>query len=158
MKQRMDDDAAAAAGMAPALTRRTAAICLALLAAASLPAGAHGTGATVKPLFHRALPNVPGKVLIAEEVTFAPGASSPPHRHPRSAFVVAQVLSGAIVSAVGDAPPRVYRAGDTWYEDPGARHRVTRNPSKIEPARLLAVFVLDEGEQGLVLPPARSSR
>lgn len=168
MTQCKDDDAAAPAGMTgpgggpppapacgPAMARRAAAICLALLAALSPPAGAHGTGTTVKPLFHRALPNVPGKILIAEEVTFAPGAASPPHTHPRSAFVVAQVLSGEIVSAVGAAPPRVYRAGDTWYEDPGAWHRVTRNPSKARPARLLAVFVLDEGEQGQVLARAK---
>lgn len=137
------------------MKRILSAACLALAAAVSLPAGAHGTGATVKPLFHRVLANAPGKVLIAEEVTFAPGASAPPHTHPRSAFVYAQVLSGAIVSAVDDAPARVYRTGDTWYEDSGARHRVTRNPSKDKPARLLAVFVLDEADQRLVLAPAQ---
>jgi quercetin dioxygenase-like cupin family protein len=125
------------------------AFCLALLAAT---AGAHET---VKPLFHRALPNVPGKALVAVEVTFAPGASSPPHTHPKSSFIYAQVLSGEIVSAVDDAPPRTYRTGESWYEDPGARHQVTRNPSKDKPATLLAVFVLDEGEQKLVLPAER---
>ena len=124
----------------------------ALLAAVSTGAAAHGTQETVKPLFHRALPNVPGKALVAVEVTFPPGASAPPHTHPRSAFIYAQVLSGAIVSAVDDAPPRTYRTGESWYEDPGARHQVTRNPSKDKPATLLAVFVLDEGEQQLVLP------
>jgi quercetin dioxygenase-like cupin family protein len=125
------------------------ALCLALLAAT---ASAHET---VKPLFHRALPNVPGKALVAVEVSFAPGASSPPHTHPKSSFIYAQVLSGEIVSAVDDAPPRVYRAGESWYEDPGARHQVTRNASKDRPATLLAVFVLDEGERKLVLPAAK---
>ncbi|PQO98603.1 cupin domain-containing protein [Massilia phosphatilytica] len=124
-------------------------LCLALLAGA---ASAHET---VKPLFHRALPNVPGKALVAVEVSFAPGAEAPPHTHPKSSFIYAQVLSGEIVSAVDDAPPRVYRTGESWYEDPGARHRVTRNPSKDKPAKLLAVFVLDEGEQKLVLPAAQ---
>jgi quercetin dioxygenase-like cupin family protein len=124
-------------------------LCLALSTAT---AGAHET---VKPLFHRALPNVPGKALVAVEVAFAPGAEAAPHTHPRSAFIYAQVLSGEIVSAVDDAPPRVYRTGESWYEDPGARHRVTRNRSKDKPATLLAVFVLDEGEQQLVLPDAK---
>jgi hypothetical protein len=32
---------------------------------------------------------------------------------------------------------------------------VTRNPSPDKPATLLAVFVLDEGEQRLVLPSAQ---
>jgi hypothetical protein len=36
------------------MTRILSAACPALLAAVSLPAGAHGTGTTVKPLFHRA--------------------------------------------------------------------------------------------------------
>ena len=105
--------------------RSAIALCLALLAAVPLAAGAHET---VKPLFHRALPNVPGKALVAVEVSFAPGA---------------------------EAAPRVYRTGESWYEDPGARHQVTRNPSKDKPAKLLAVFVLDEGEQKLVLPAAK---
>ena len=130
--------------MKPAL-----AFCLALLAAT---ASAHET---VRPLFHRALPNVPGKALVAVEVSFAPGASSPPHTHPKSSFIYAQVLSGEIVSAVDDALPRTYRTGEFWYEDPGARHQVTRNASKDKPATLLAVFVLDEGEQKLVLPAER---
>ena len=125
------------------------ALCLALLAGA---AGAHET---VKPLFHRALPNVPGKALVAVEVSFAPGAEAAPHTHPKSSFIYAQVLSGEIVSAVDDAPPKVYRTGEFWYEDPGARHQVTRNASKDKPATLLAVFVLDEGEQKLVLPAAK---
>ena len=125
------------------------AVCLALLAAT---ASAHET---VKPLFHRALPNVPGKALVALEVSFAPGAQALPHTHPRSAFIYAQVLSGEIVSAVDDAAPKVYRTGEFWYEDPGARHQVTRNASKDKPATLLAVFVLDEGEQKLVLPAAK---
>ena len=110
---------------------------------------------TVKPLFHRALPNVPGKALVALEVTFPPGTAAPPHTHPRSAFIYAQVLSGDIVSAVDDEAPRVYRTGESWYEAPGARHVVTRNPSPDKPATLLAVFVLDEGEQRLVLPSAQ---
>jgi quercetin dioxygenase-like cupin family protein len=135
--------------------KTTITACLALLAALAAPAGAHGPEETVKPLFHRALPNVPGKALVALEVTFAPGAAAAPHTHPRSAFIYAQVLSGDIVSAVDDAPERVYRTGEGWYEDPGARHRVTRNPSRDKPATLLAVFVLDDGDQQRVLPRAQ---
>jgi len=135
------------------------AACLAVLAVTALPAGAHGpeqdTAAhpeTVTPLFKQALPNVPGKALLAVEVSFPPGAATAPHTHPRSAFLYAYVLSGEIVSAVDEAPPRVYKAGDSWYEAPGARHPVTRNPSRDTPARLLVVFVTDPDERQLVLP------
>jgi quercetin dioxygenase-like cupin family protein len=131
------------------MKRMLSAACLALLAAGAGAHGPDGQGVheTVKPLFSRALPNVPGKALVAVAVSFPPGASAPPHTHPRSAFIYAQVLSGEIVSAVDDETPRVYRTGEHWYEDPGARHVVTRNPSTDRPATLLAVFVVDEGEQ-----------
>jgi quercetin dioxygenase-like cupin family protein len=127
---------------------------LALLAAVAAPASAHGPE-TVTPLFKRELPNVPGKALIAVEVSYPPGAASPSHTHPKSAFIYAYVLSGEIVSAVGDEQPHVYRAGDSWYEAPGARHTVSRNASKDKPAKLLAVFVADKDERVLVQPDAK---
>jgi quercetin dioxygenase-like cupin family protein len=142
------------------------AACTALLASAATPASAHGPGQgspqggakheeTVKPVFNRALPNVPGKALLAVEVLYPPGAASPPHTHPKSAFIYAYVLSGEIESAVNDEKPRVYRAGESWYEAPGAHHRVSRNASKEKPAKLLAIFVTDPGEQQLVFPEAK---
>src|SRR3954467_10259642 len=99
------------------------AACIAILAAVSTPAGAHGPEQgttqggvklpeTITPLFNRELPNVPGKALMAVEVLFPPGAASPSHTHPKSAFVYAYVLSGEIVSAVNDEKPRVYRTGE----------------------------------------------
>lgn len=122
---------------------------------ASATAGAHepeGHQETVTPLFSRDLPNVAGKRLVAVEVSFPPGGEAAPHRHPPSAFLYAYVLSGEIVSAVGDAPPRVFRAGESWYEDPGARHTVTRNASTDAPAKLLVIFVVDPAETELVRP------
>jgi quercetin dioxygenase-like cupin family protein len=142
------------------------AACTAILAAVSTPAGAHGPEQgttqggvklqeTITPLFNRELPNVPGKALIAVEVLFPPGAASPSHTHPKSAFIYAYVLSGEIVSAVNDEKPRVYRTGESWYEAPGAHHPVTRNPSKKKPAKLLVIFIADPGEQQLVFPDAK---
>jgi quercetin dioxygenase-like cupin family protein len=45
-----------------------------------------------------------------------------------------------------------YRAGESWSERPGDRHRVSANASDTEPARLLAVFVLDTSETELTYP------
>lgn len=136
------------------MKRAIPAIGLALLSITALAAGAHGPE-TVTGLFKRALPNVPGKALVAVEVSFPPGAASPAHTHPKLAFIYAYVLSGDIVSAVGDEQPRLYRAGESWYEDPGARHTVARNASKDKPAKLLAVFVTDQDDRELVLPATR---
>jgi quercetin dioxygenase-like cupin family protein len=107
---------------------------------------------TATPIFKHELPNVPGKSLIAVEVEYPPGAASPSHTHAKSAFIYAYVLSGKIESAVDDEEPRIYRAGESWHEVPGAHHRVSRNASETEPAKLLAIFVLDPDEQKVTFP------
>ena len=98
------------------------------------------------------IPNLPGKRLVTHIVDYPPGASSAPHRHARSAFIYAYVLSGAIRSQVDDEPVRVYRPGETWFERPGAYHRVSENASDTEPARLLAVLIVDAADEQLVIP------
>jgi quercetin dioxygenase-like cupin family protein len=110
---------------------------------------------TATPIFERELPNVPGKSLLAVEVVYPPGGASPPHRHPASAFIYAYVVSGAIVSAVDEQKPRIYRAGESFYEAPGAHHRVSRNASTTRPAKMLAVFVKNSGNGQLVFPDAK---
>jgi quercetin dioxygenase-like cupin family protein len=125
-----------------------------LLAAAAFAgiAHAHAPDGTVKPAFSHALPNVPGKSLVAVEVTYPPGGASAPHHHAASAFIYAYVVSGQIQSQVDDGPARVYKAGESFYEVPGAHHRISRNASRTEPAKLLAVFVVDSGDQPLTTP------
>lgn len=119
---------------------------------ASAPASAQEQAETVKTAFERAIPNIPGKSLIALEVTYAPGGKSPSHRHAKSAFIYAYVLSGAIRSQVNDEPVKVYRPGESWFEVPGSHHRVSENASDTEPAQLLAVFIVDDKDIPLVIP------
>ncbi|NTX29892.1 cupin domain-containing protein [Burkholderia pyrrocinia] len=118
----------------------------------AMPAFAHGTGETVVPNFQHVIPNVPGKSLVAVEVDYAPGGASPSHMHAKSAFIYAYVVSGAIESQVNDGAKHVYRAGESFFETPGALHRVSRNASRTEPAKLLAVFVVDTGDNALTTP------
>jgi len=106
---------------------------------------------TVTVAADKPIPNVPGKRLVSHIVDYPPGASSVPHRH-GSAFVYAYVLSGAVRSQVDDEPVRVYRPGETWFENPGSYHRVSENASATEPARLLAVLIVDVGVEQLVIP------
>jgi quercetin dioxygenase-like cupin family protein len=104
----------------------------------------------VTVVFDHVLPNVPGKSMKGVLVEYQPGASSPAHTHPKSAFIYATVLEGAIRSKVNDGPEKVYRAGESFAELPGDHHGVSANNSKTEPARLLAVFVVDTNEKNLV--------
>ena len=101
-------------------------------------------------VFDRALPNVPGKSMKGVLVEYQPGGSSPAHTHPKSAFIYATVLEGEIRSKVNDGPEKVYRAGENFAELPGDHHGVSANNSKTQPARLLAVFIVDTNEKDLV--------
>ncbi|MDR0181895.1 cupin domain-containing protein [Lysobacter arvi] len=124
---------------------------LALTSAA--PAVAHGVGETATVNFEKTLPNVPGKSLVAVVVDYAPGAASAPHAHAPSAFIYAYVISGQIESKVDDGPARVYRAGESFHENPASLHPVSRNASRTEPAKLLAVFVVDDDETARLTTP-----
>ena len=117
------------------------------------PVSAHdGETQTVTKNLEAAIPNIPGKSLIALEVDYAPGAASPAHTHAKSAFIYAYVISGAIESKVNEGETRIYRAGESWSEPPGAIHSISRNASKTEPAKLLAVFVLGTNDKALTTP------
>jgi quercetin dioxygenase-like cupin family protein len=78
----------------------------------------------VKVVFEHAIPNIEGKRMVAQIVSYPPGGKSLPHRHAPSAFIYARVLSGAIRSQVGDEPA----------------------------ASLLAVIVLDSHDNPLFIP------
>ena len=130
-----------------------AATCAAFAFSMAGPVPAHdGEAETVMKNFEAPIPNIPGKSLIALEVNYAPGAASPPHTHAKSSFIYAYVISGTIESKVNDGETRIYRAGESWSEPPGATHSISRNASRTEPAKLLAVFVLDTNDNPLTTP------
>jgi quercetin dioxygenase-like cupin family protein len=103
-------------------------------------------------VYEHALPNVPGKSIKGVLVEYGPGDMSPAHTHPKSAFIYATVLEGAIRTSVNDGPVVTYHAGQNFSEMPGDRHSVDENASKTEPAKLLAVFVVDTNEKELLTP------
>lgn len=128
---------------------------LCALAFTLLPIGAASAdpaGARVTLVYEHALPNVPGKSIKGVLVEYAPGGSSAAHTHAASAFIYATVLEGAIRSAVNDGPAVTYKAGENFSEMPGDRHSVSENASKTEPAKLLAVFVVDADAKQLTTP------
>jgi quercetin dioxygenase-like cupin family protein len=131
-------------------------LCTAMLITASVTTAsardASDDKSKVTLVYDQALPNVPGKSIRGVLVEYAPGGFSPAHIHPKSAFIYATVLQGAIRSQVNDGPVTTYRAGQSFSEFPGDRHRVSANASATEPARLLAVFVVNTEETVLTTP------
>jgi len=109
-------------------------------------------GPKVTVVFDHALPNVPGKSIKGVLVEYGPGVATPGHTHPKSAFIYATDLEGAIRTSVNDGPVVTYRAGQNFSEMPGDRHTLDENASKTEPAKLLAVFVVDTDEKELLTP------
>ena len=131
----------------------SAAAALAITVSLAAPAPAHDAEReSVTPKFAQAIGNIPGKTMRVVEVDYAPGASSLPHTHAPSAFIYAYVLSGEVESKVNDGETRRYKAGESWFEAPGAIHAVSRNASKTAPAKLLAVFLVDSSETKLTTP------
>jgi quercetin dioxygenase-like cupin family protein len=128
---------------------------LAAATLAALPAGtaiAHDASteeAKVTLVYDQKLPNVPGKSMKGVLVEYAPGGASPAHTHPHSSFIYATILEGAIRSQVNAGPVTVYHTGESFSEFPGDHHGVSENASDTEPARILAVFVVDTDEKNL---------
>lgn len=114
--------------------------------AAEPPAG------KVSVVFDRPIPNLPGKSMKGVLVEYGPGAASPSHTHPQTAFIYATVLEGSFRIKVKGEPEKIYNVGENFVEEPGSVHEVSANASDTKPARLLAVFVLDSNEKELVTP------
>jgi len=110
---------------------------------AEAQAGRPATGVT--PIACSKLPHVPGKSITTVNVHFPPNGFSPKHRH--AGAVTVYVLSGTIRSQLGGGPVGTFRAGDSFFEPPGAIHLFAENASLTEPAEILAIFVAEDCAQ-----------
>ncbi len=97
-------------------------------------------------LFQHDLPdvNLAGWSVTAVEVNYAPGQSSPAHRHP--GITIVYVLEGEIRSKVGDGLEKTYSPGQMFMETPGQLHGVSRNASDSKPAKFLALLLAEKGK------------
>ncbi len=119
---------------------------VALLAGAAAAQAQSKTGQSGPPLvFQHDLPNVTmdGWEVTVSIVDMPPGREGRPHHHP--GFVLAYVLEGDIVTKISDQPETTYKPGQMFYEPPGSTHQVSRNASKTEPAKLLAMIFAKKG-------------
>ena len=66
---------------------------------------------------------------------YSPGADGSGHHHPTVG--VGHMLSGAVLSAFGDAQPIAIREGESLVDVAHQIHTISRNASKTEPLRFV---------------------
>ena len=84
------------------------------------------------------------------EVTLAPGQVEAAHRHPGPAF--GYILEAEYEWAIDDNKPKIFKAGDTFYEPTGCLHRVSKNPSNKGNTRVLAVVLHPHDVKEIAIP------
>jgi len=88
-----------------------------------------------------------GKQGALVEVEYAPGASDEKHYH--SGQVFTYVIEGSVIWEVEGQSPVTLNAGDAFYDRPKQVHN-HRNASATAPAKFLALFIEDKGQQRTV--------
>jgi quercetin dioxygenase-like cupin family protein len=110
----------------------------------SKPEGAKSAPDTIiTPLMSKEFANIAGKEGLMITVEYAPGASSPKHRHDAHTFVY--VLEGSIVMQAEGGQAVTLGPGQTFYETPQDIHAVSKNASATKPAKFLVFLVKDKG-------------
>ena len=120
-----------------------------LLTILSTASAAQQSAATV--LLQTDLPDIEGREAVVLEVVYPPGVASASHRHNAHTFVY--VLEGTVEMQVAGGELLKLVAGQTFYETPNDIHSVSRNASDTESAKILVVFIKQEGAAMTVPAP-----
>ena len=107
------------------------------------PSAAQPATAGVQQIVSQPLPDVPGREVRMSVIERAPGGASPPHRHPGH-HTFGYVIEGTYEFAIDRREPRLLKAGDTFYEPPGAIHSTSRNPSADQRVKLVVFMVAEQ--------------
>ena len=111
---------------------------------------AQPTLARTTQLLAQALPDLPGREVRITLLERGPGAASPPHRHPGH-HVFGYVIEGSYEFGLDNQPPRLLKAGDVFYEPPGALHSTSRNPSQDQTMKIVIFMVADQKNPSTVV-------
>jgi quercetin dioxygenase-like cupin family protein len=111
-------------------------------------AQAQAVGQRTTDVVMQAMPDL-GREMRIRLTERDPGNGSPPHRHPGH-HTFGYVLEGTYEVKVGDGPLRQLKAGEAFYEPPGALHAVSRNPSPDKVLRYLVIQVTDPSKPTIV--------
>jgi quercetin dioxygenase-like cupin family protein len=112
-------------------------------AAGSLLGQSSGDKIAAKTIREQALPApFTGWKARFVEVHLPAGVKSTAHQH--AGFVLGYVVEGEFRFALNSDAATVLRAGETFYEPPGATHTVGESGSSTRAAKILAVIIAPE--------------
>jgi quercetin dioxygenase-like cupin family protein len=120
----------------------SAATCGALNVIAPAFAQAAAPAGTI-PLLTQPLPDLPGREVRMTLLDRGPGDNSPAHRHPGH-HTFGYVVEGTYELGINGQPPRTLKAGDVFYEPPGALHSMSHNPSPDKRMKIVVFMVADQ--------------
>ena len=101
------------------------------------------------PLMTQPLADLPGREVRITLLERVPGDSGAPHRHPGH-HTFGYVVDGTYELGVDGGPTRILKAGDTFYEPPGALHSVSKNASPDKPLKIVVFMVADQSKPSTV--------
>jgi quercetin dioxygenase-like cupin family protein len=81
-------------------------------------------------------------------IELPPGAAAIRHRH--DVAVLAYVLEGVVQNQFDGGTMLTHKEGESWWEAPGTVHDVARNASSTTRARLLVVYIGEDGKAATV--------
>jgi quercetin dioxygenase-like cupin family protein len=113
------------------------------------PALAQTAPTGARQILAQPLPDLPGREVRMAVLDRQPGTSSPAHRHPGH-HTFGYVIEGTYEFAIDGQPPRLLKAGDSFYEPPGALHSTSRNPSADQGLKILVFMVADQSKPSTV--------
>jgi quercetin dioxygenase-like cupin family protein len=82
--------------------------------------------------------------------TFPPGVAAPSHRHPSVGHNF--ILEGTAESQYEGEELKVFTAGDSYQDKPGARHVIFRNQDLTRPLRYLLAYTVQRDQSFLIVP------
>jgi len=106
-----------------------------LALAAICMVGSGSTPLQAQTLMQAPLGEIKAPVMSLYVLRLDPGQTGTPHSHDRAIF--AYILEGEIENQIEPDPPKILRAGDFFHELPNQVHRVFRNVSATQTARIL---------------------
>jgi quercetin dioxygenase-like cupin family protein len=100
------------------------------------------------PLLTQPLADLPGREVRMLLLDRVPGNASPAHRHPGH-HTFGYVIEGTYELGIDNQATRTLKAGDTFYEPPGAVHSVSRNAGNTQ-MKIVVFMVADQGNPSTV--------